>query len=694
MILNQRTVCHLVPWVRFVALSLLLGIGLMTGTMLASSKAHAATTLTVSDCSDDSQLQADVAKANSDNAGDTINFSCSGDIPLFSGSLVIKGSMTLDGSGQSVTLDGQNQTLVLDVINGNLTVNALTIAHGSDFLGGGLDNDGSTVTISNSTFADNSASGSYSSGGGLDNFGGTVTISNSTFADNSASSSYSSGGGLDNFRGTMTISNSTFADNTASNGGGIDNDGGKVTISNSIVANNAGGNCFGGLSDQGYNLESGTDCGFTGTGSLQNSDPQLDPNGLQNNGGHTQTIALLSTSPAIDTIPASNCPATDQRGDSRPDNGESTCDMGAYEFSDPVDNDLGLSNMPTNITTNATSPQGATVTYTPPTVVDEDNPLPPVNCTPASGLTFPIGTTTVTCTVSDSDDSNSPVSASFTVTVNDSDLALTNMPTNITTNATSPQGAVVTYTPPTVVDEDSPLPSASCLPASGSTFVIGTTTVTCTVSDSDDTNSPVSASFTVTVQPVLSVSVNNVTATEGSAFNGVVATGTAYGSSNPLSATITWGDGNSSTVSITPNPDGSYSVSGSHSYAEEGSYALSVSVKDSGSLSTSGNGTATVSDAALTLTHFLAGGTRDRYAALGATFTDADPNGQVSDYTATVTWGDGNTSTVKVYKNPFGKGFVLAGLHRYTRKGSYSVTLTVSDAGGSQMSKTVSVTVK
>ncbi len=422
--------------------------------------------------------------------------------------------------------------------------------------------------------------------------------------------------------------------------------------------------------------------------------PKLNPNGLQNNGGPTQTIALLSTSPAIDTIPTANCPATDQRGNARPDNGESTCDMGAYEFSDPVDNDLGLSNMPSNITTNATSPQGATVTYTPPTVVDEDNPLPEVSCTPASGSVFPIGTTTVTCTVSDSDDSNSPVSASFTVTVNDGDLGLTNMPSNITTPATSPQGATVTYTPPTVVDEDNPLPGASCSPASGSTFAIGTTQVTCTVSDSDDLNSPVSQSFNVTVQPVLSVSVNNVTATEGSAFNGVVATGTAYGSSNPLSATITWGDGNSSIVSVTPNPDGSYSVSGSHTYAEEGSYALSVSVKDSGSLTTSGNGTATVSDAALTLTHFVAGSVRHLYAGVAATFTDADPNGQVSDYTATITWGDGHTGTVNVYKNPFGKGFVLAGLHQYASKGTYSVTLTISDSGGSLVNKTVSVTVK
>jgi hypothetical protein len=148
---------------------------------------------------------------------------------------------------------------------------------------------------------------------------------------------------------------------------------------------------------------------------LQNTDPKLAS--LANNGGPTQTLALQAGSPAIDQIPAASCPTTDQRGVTRPDNGESACDIGAYEFVDPVDADLALTNAPANITTNATSPAGAVVTYTPPTVVDEDSLLPAVTCDHASGATFPIGATTVTCAASDSDDTNSPVSASFTVTV-------------------------------------------------------------------------------------------------------------------------------------------------------------------------------------------------------------------------------------------------------------------------------------
>jgi DNA-binding beta-propeller fold protein YncE len=78
---------------------------------------------------------------------------------------------------------------------------------------------------------------------------------------------------------------------------------------------------------------------------------------------------------------------------------------------------LTLSGVPSNITTGATSTSGATVTYTPPTAGGGDASTPSVSCSPASGSLFPIGTTTVTCTATDSDGLVTPVSASFTVTV-------------------------------------------------------------------------------------------------------------------------------------------------------------------------------------------------------------------------------------------------------------------------------------
>jgi len=356
-----------------------------------------------------------------------------------------------------------------------------------------------------------------------------------------------------------------------------------------------------------------------------------------------------------------------------------------------TDTDLGLTNMPANITTNATSSQGAIVTYTLPTVVDEDNPLPTVSCTPASGSTFPIGTTTVTCTVSDSDDTPSTASQTFTITVNDSDLGLINMPANITINATSPQGAAVTYTSPTATDEsgDSPAATVRCTPASGSTFAIGTTTVTCSATDSDDTNSPVSQSFTVTVKPVLTTSGKSVSTMEGSAFSGVVATGTDYGAGT-LSATITWGDGSSSAGSVILATDGTYSVTGSHTYVEEGSSLIfSVQVSASGGLNATGNSSAAVADAALsasTPTTVIKGNTLT----LTTTFIDADPNGTASDYTANIMWGDNTSSTATIGSS--GPNFSAIGNHKYAKHGTYTVTMTIKDSGGSSVTKTLTIT--
>ena len=292
--------------------------------------------------------------------GSTITFSLSCDIKLNS-TLVISKTLTLDGEGQQVTLDGQQAVGVLSVNEGvTFTLKAFTIANGSSDKGGGITNYG-TLSISNSTVSGNSGN----SGIGIFNKG-TLSISNSTVSGNSgpgilngikgtlsisnSTVSGNSGPGISN-SGTLSISNSTVSGNFGA--GGIDNDG-SVSISNSTVSGNSGGGIFnvrtlsiGGsivanntesncpgyspLTDQGYNLSSDTSCHFTASTSLQNTDPKLDPAGLANNGGPTQTIALQPDSPAVDQIPVgSSCPATDQRGVSRPRGPK--CDLGAFEM--------------------------------------------------------------------------------------------------------------------------------------------------------------------------------------------------------------------------------------------------------------------------------------------------------------------------------------------------------------------------
>jgi hypothetical protein len=102
-------------------------------------------------------------------------------------------------------------------------------------------------------------------------------------------------------------------------------------VTGTIVASGTGGrDCAGTLGeDQGYNLDGDDSCGFTRATDITNTDPLLGP--LANNGGPTQTMALLPGSPAIDKggTAANGCLATDQRGVTRPQG--PACDIGAFE---------------------------------------------------------------------------------------------------------------------------------------------------------------------------------------------------------------------------------------------------------------------------------------------------------------------------------------------------------------------------
>ena len=149
----------------------------------------------------------------------------------------------------------------------------------------------------------------------------------------------------------------------------------------------------------------------------------------------------------------------------------------------------------TSVTAEATSAAGAVVNYAATAMDLVDGAVTPV-CSPASGTTFAIATTTVNCTATDAH--GNTASGSFTVRVQDTTPPALNL-TNLTVEATSASGATVNYTASeTATDIVDGAVTPVCSPASGTVFALGTTTVNCTATDAHGNSA--SGSFTVRVR--------------------------------------------------------------------------------------------------------------------------------------------------------------------------------------------------
>jgi hypothetical protein len=136
----------------------------------------------------------------------------------------------------------------------------------------------------------------------------------------------------------------------------------------------------------------------------------------------------------------------------------------------------------------------AVVTYTAPIVSDNCQGAVSPICSPASGATFPKGTTTVICTVSDASGNSS--GCNFTVTINDMQVPVITCPANITAVAGNPNNTCVLVNYPTTATDNCAGVSRVCNPPSGSCFPPGVTTVNCTATDTS--GNAASCSFTVT----------------------------------------------------------------------------------------------------------------------------------------------------------------------------------------------------
>jgi YVTN family beta-propeller protein len=229
-------------------------------------------------------------------------------------------NMTITGPGASaLTISGANQFQVMQVNSGvTAAIGNLTIAKGHSIMqGGGIVNAG-TLTVTDSTFENNSAGGVPSGGNGggaifaafgvltvrnstfagntsapggaINASDGTVTIDRSTFTENSALAPTTGGAVFINGNANVTITESTISNNLSDGGGGAVFNNATLTAANTIMAGNTGGDC--GSNGDSICPANGTNGNVIGVANIG-----LAP--LGNYGGPTQTMIPLPGSPAI-----------------------------------------------------------------------------------------------------------------------------------------------------------------------------------------------------------------------------------------------------------------------------------------------------------------------------------------------------------------------------------------------------------
>ena len=243
---------------------------------------------------------------------DVTNITVSSSLP------VITSSLSVTGSDAGVTIakaeENSNNITIFEVTGAQTgaTFDRLTIS-GAD---SALTNNGGTVNVLGSLF-----NGNFT---GVQNNSGTATITNSTFVGNFGGIGNGSGATLN--ATNVTVTSGAFGiDNS---GGGEGSPAGTLTLRNSLVVENAfisgESNLFGPLTAQsGNNITTGTAAAAG-----------LDPDGLDSNGGPTQTIALTTRGTAVNAGNNAFIPTgitNDGRGAGFPRVLGRTVDIGAFE---------------------------------------------------------------------------------------------------------------------------------------------------------------------------------------------------------------------------------------------------------------------------------------------------------------------------------------------------------------------------
>ena len=402
------------------------------------------------------------------------------------------GSSSLTGGGAGIML-----------FSGTLTVTDCTFTSNSSHGGGGgIGMEAGTLIVANCCF-NNNYCGDHGGAIYCNNDGGTATVTNCTFANNTAAAELggnSEGGAIFENGGYLTVTNCTFANNTANRGGGILIDG-PLTVVNSLFAANTGAGI---ASDTGSISPSSSNNLIDDSGSGA-SNLGLDPNGLQNNGGPTQTIALVAGSNAIDAGTTTGAPTADQRGVSRSDG----VDIGAFELAitlSPATLLAGTLGNAYSQTITASGGAGTTYTFSTSSALDG---LTLSTAGVLSGNPSAAGTFTITITATD--DNQTTGSQQYTLTVNPAivlsptGLAIGSMDNSYSQTITATGGAGSPYTF-TTADPLDGLKLSTGGTLSGTPTAAGSFTFTVTATDK--LGGTGSQQYTVTIHPTIVLTVN------------------------------------------------------------------------------------------------------------------------------------------------------------------------------------------
>lgn len=250
---------------------------------------------------------------------------------------------------------------------GTVYLNYVTVSNNTAGEGGGVNSYGTHLEINYASIESNTATGS-NGGGGIYHVGGTAFIKNVSIIGNQATHATGKGGGIyQNSGDNLTLTNATVANNTAAYfGGGMYHYGRYGILTNVTLANNtalagnaiyedspntfliqmtnsvifgASNNCDGpAFTSLGNNISKGTCSSLSHPSDQNNIAGEVNLSALANNGGVflMQTMLPNAGSPVIDAANNASCLTTDQRGLTRPvdgdGNGSVNCDIGAVEY--------------------------------------------------------------------------------------------------------------------------------------------------------------------------------------------------------------------------------------------------------------------------------------------------------------------------------------------------------------------------